>query len=110
MGLTLSKGKLLDSRKRSPKLEAAIQRKAPARPIVPPITDGETMSFTLAPLLIHSEEVPAAAREALRAAYRGSSETRTPHLESAARLLCRDTLLDCSEARDLVGLPAGCGA
>ncbi len=70
------------------------------------------MSFSLAPLLLHSDHVPATARRALRAAYDAPADERTPHLESAARILYRELdELDCSDARELVGLsPEGsCG-
>ncbi|MBS1150828.1 MAG: hypothetical protein H6Q89_2526 [Myxococcaceae bacterium] len=68
------------------------------------------MGFTMAPLLMHSDSVPPAAREALKQAYLGPQEHRDAHLESAARLLCRETELDCGEARELLGLPDGsCG-
>jgi hypothetical protein len=63
------------------------------------------MMFTLAPLLVHSYEVPPAAREALRAALFGPAELRGAELERAAGILFRHTDLDCGEVRDLVGLP-----
>lgn len=62
------------------------------------------MSFSVAPLLLHSAQIPAAARLALRAAYDAPAEERAPHLESAARILNRDLDLDCRDARELVGL------
>ena len=62
------------------------------------------MSFTMASLLIHSEEVPAAARDALVAAHQVSSEQRTQLLESAARILHREVGVECSDARELVDL------
>ncbi len=64
------------------------------------------MGFTMAPLLINSDAVPPAAREALRLAFQGPEEHRTARLESAAQVLYRETELDCGEARDLVGLPS----
>ena len=69
------------------------------------------MSFSVAPLLLHSYQVPATARHALRAAYDAPLEQRRPHLESAARILHRELDLDCVDARELVGLSAdgGCG-
>lgn len=69
------------------------------------------MGFTMAPLLINSDAVPPAAREALRQAYLGPQEQRDAQLESAARVLYRETELDCSEARELLGLSGGgsCG-
>jgi hypothetical protein len=69
------------------------------------------MSFSVAPLLLHSDQVPATARHALRAAYAAPIEERSPHLESAARILHRELDLDCVDARELVGLSAegSCG-
>ena len=69
------------------------------------------MSFSVAPLLLHSDHVPLTARHALRAAYDAPVEERTPHLESAARILYRELDLNCVEARELVGLAAegSCG-
>lgn len=65
------------------------------------------MSFSLAPLLLHRDDVPDAARRALRAASAVAGEERTPHLESAARILHRELDLDCLDARELVGLRPG---
>jgi hypothetical protein len=65
------------------------------------------MAFTMAALLIHSDAVPTEARDALKAAGLESPERRHANLESAARVLYRETELDCREARDLVGLPPG---
>jgi hypothetical protein len=64
------------------------------------------MSFSVTPLLLHSDQVPTAARRALRAAYDAPIEERAPYLESAARILHRDGELDldCVDARELVGL------
>jgi hypothetical protein len=67
------------------------------------------MGFSVAPLLMASESVPALARSALRAAYDAPADQRRPHLENAARVLYRELDLDCSDARELVGLPAGEG-
>jgi hypothetical protein len=73
------------------------------------------MSFTMAPILIHSEHVPAGARSELRAALESSPEERHEHLTSAARILYAESGLDCSDARELVGLSTdareddGCG-
>jgi hypothetical protein len=60
--------------------------------------------FSFATLLIHSSHVPAQARHALRAALAVPVDQRTPHLESAARILHRELALDCADARELVGL------
>jgi hypothetical protein len=67
--------------------------------------DKKPMSLSMAPLLMHSEQVPAQAREALRIAYEASPADRSARLESAARILHRETGLDCRDVRELVGLP-----
>jgi hypothetical protein len=67
------------------------------------------MSFSMASLLIHSEVVPARARDALKAAHGAGAERRGEMLESAARALYEATDLDCRDARELVDLPPeGC--
>jgi hypothetical protein len=67
------------------------------------------MSFTMASLLLHSEQVPSAARDALRAARDGAPERKLELLESAAHILHRDVGVDCPDARELVDLrPADC--
>jgi hypothetical protein len=65
------------------------------------------MSFSIAPLLIHAESVPASARRALRAAQHAPSKDRGAHLEQAARILHQELALDCTDARELVGLTSG---
>ena len=67
--------------------------------------------FTLVPLLLHSDAVPRAARDALVAALSGPPEHRDAELQSAARVLHRELDLGCGDARELVGLDAfgGCG-
>jgi hypothetical protein len=62
------------------------------------------MSLSIAPLLVHSEQVPPEAREAIRAALEAAPENRSASLESAARILYQATGLACSDARELVGL------
>jgi hypothetical protein len=62
------------------------------------------MEFSLAPLLIHHPAVPEAAREALSSAVIAPPAERQTQLENAARILYRETDLDCSEVRELVGL------
>jgi hypothetical protein len=62
------------------------------------------MSFSLAPLLLHDDHVPAGARDALRAAHDAPPAERTHLLESAARILFVETDVDCGDARELVGL------
>jgi hypothetical protein len=63
------------------------------------------MSLSMAPLLMHSAQVPAEARDAIRAAYEAPPEHRSARLESAALVLHRTTGLECSDVRELVGLP-----
>jgi hypothetical protein len=63
------------------------------------------MSLSMAPLLIHSEQVPAEARKAIRAAYDAPPQYRSASLEAAARVLHQSTGLECSDVRELVGLP-----
>jgi hypothetical protein len=65
------------------------------------------MSLSMAPLLMHSEQVPAEAREAIRAAYEAPPQQRIARLASAARVLHRATGLECRDVRELVGLPGG---
>jgi hypothetical protein len=63
------------------------------------------MSFSMASLLMHSEQVPAEAREAIRAAYDAPAQDRTASLEAAARVLHEATGLECRDVCELVGLP-----
>lgn len=68
------------------------------------------MSLSMAPLLIHSPDVPTSVREVLQAAYAMERpDERADLLATAARLLYReaDGALACSDARELVGLPDG---
>jgi len=62
------------------------------------------MSLSMAPLLMHSEQVPAEARDAIRAAYDAPPQHLTASLEAAARVLHQATGLECSNVRELVGL------
>ena len=73
-----------------------------------PLEGPKNMAFSLAPLLIHSEAVPAKAREALRAVSSTPTEHRKSALRSAAKLLYTETSLDCGDAMELVGLQ-NCG-
>ena len=65
------------------------------------------MAFDLSPLLIHSESVPPEAREQLKNASLAAPPDRAAALEAVARTLYRAAELDCADARELVGLPAG---
>ena len=68
------------------------------------------MSISLASLLVHDDGVPAAARAAIRDALGSSVLRRERLLEAAARILHRETDVNCADARELVGLSAGgCG-
>jgi hypothetical protein len=67
------------------------------------------MSFSMAPLLIHNEAVSEGARSALRAALTSESTAhRTELLTQAAHLLHSENGLDCTDIRELVGLPDDC--
>ena len=63
------------------------------------------MSLSMAPLLMHSRDVPAIVRAELQAAYAATSERRDEHLLTAARMLSWIIPLDCDDALELVGLP-----
>lgn len=65
------------------------------------------MSFAMASLLAHSEHVPTAARQALRSASDVPRERRLELLAAAARILHVEAGVACSDARELVDLPAG---
>jgi hypothetical protein len=68
------------------------------------------MGLNMASLLIHSEQLPASARDALKAAYGASPERRRLLLEAAARILHREVGVECSAARELLDLsPGDCG-
>lgn len=58
----------------------------------------------MAELLIHSHDVPMAARAALTSALTSPLETRRASLLEAARILHEDSGLDCADACELVGL------
>jgi hypothetical protein len=62
------------------------------------------MNFSVARLLLDSDSVPLDARTALRMAYAAAPHERVRHLMTAARVLHREVGLDCSDARELVGL------
>ncbi|HEV3192961.1 MAG TPA: hypothetical protein VGY54_20785 [Polyangiaceae bacterium] len=63
------------------------------------------MGWSIAPLLLHSEQVPAEARDAIRSAYEAPPERRSAKLEAAARILHDEIGLGCRDALELVGLP-----
>lgn len=66
------------------------------------------MSISIATLLVHDDGVPAAARAAIRDALGSPVPVRERLLEAAARILHRETDVNCADARELVGLAAGC--
>ncbi len=78
-----------------------------ATPVRSPASKPVIMSFTMASLLVHSDDVPTAARDALRAARDGAPEYRLERLESAARILHREMGVGCLDARELVDLQPG---
>jgi hypothetical protein len=63
------------------------------------------MPLSMAPLLMHSQQVPTEVRDAIRAAYEAPPQHRSATLEAAARVLHDVTGLECSDVRELVGLP-----
>ena len=62
------------------------------------------MRLSMAPLLMHDEQVPAEARDALRAALDAPDQHRSAGLAAAARVLHQTTGLECDDIRELVGL------
>jgi hypothetical protein len=71
--------------------------------------EASIMSFSMASILVHSEHIPVAARDALRAAHEGPVTRRRELLESAARILHRETGIECPDACELVDLqPRSC--
>jgi hypothetical protein len=67
------------------------------------------MSFSMASLLAHSQDVPPAARAAIRAAHGRSEEDRLELLECAAHILHQEAGVSCPEARELLDLrPEDC--
>ena len=64
------------------------------------------MSLSMAPLLMHSPDLPSALRDELRAAF-SEPARRDDHLIAAARIMRDELSLSCGDARELVGLPSG---
>lgn len=65
------------------------------------------MSFSMTPLLMHSPDLSISVREALAAAYNADPEDRAEHLQLAAQLLRHETQLECSDVKELIGMPDG---
>ena len=63
--------------------------------------------LSMAPLLLHSSDIPLHVREALRTAISAEPDERASRLESAAYLLHQELELECADVRELFGLPAG---
>lgn len=64
-------------------------------------------TFSMASLLAYDDLVPTRVREALRAASSAPADEKEASLTSAARLLYRETGVDCADARELLGLAPG---
>jgi len=60
--------------------------------------------MSMAPLLMHSDHVPASARQALRQASSAPPEHRFALLMSAAHILHAETGISCEDVKELVGL------
>ena len=58
---------------------------------------------------MHSPDLPPSLRDELRAAFHAPDDERSEHLAAAARILNQQLAVDCSDARELVGLSDGCG-
>lgn len=61
--------------------------------------------FSMAPLLMYSEQVPVRVRDALKTAFSGNPPLRAKALAAAARILHQESGLECGDVRELVGLP-----
>jgi hypothetical protein len=72
-----------------------------------PATKSGDPGFSMLPLLIHSDAVPAGARSALMQAQTGSAEQRIDALVAAARVLHHETGLECRDVLEIIGLEAG---
>jgi hypothetical protein len=95
---------MIFSRQRASRTDGP-QRRVDAAHLTEKSREARNMSLSMAPLLMHSEQVPAEARDAIRAAYDAPPHRRTERLEAAARVLHQATGLACSDVRELVGLP-----
>jgi hypothetical protein len=63
------------------------------------------MTFSMLPLLVHSEDLSDDLRETFRLALAAPPEQRKSQLELAARALYREAgTLECSDVRELLGL------
>jgi hypothetical protein len=60
--------------------------------------------MSMAPILMHSEQVPASARDALREASSAPPASRDALLTTAAKILYAETGLPCEDVLELVGL------
>jgi hypothetical protein len=64
--------------------------------------------LNMAGLLLHTDDVPPAARVALATAMSASADQRVASLLEAARILHLDSGLECEDACELVGLGTEC--
>jgi hypothetical protein len=62
------------------------------------------MSLKMASLLIYDELVPELVRDAIRTALAAPEEHKQERLASAARVLHRETGIDCVDVQELIGL------
>jgi hypothetical protein len=60
--------------------------------------------MSMAPILMHSEQVPASARDALREASSAPPASRDAMLTAAAKILFAETRLPSEDVLELVGL------
>lgn len=68
--------------------------------------------MSMASILMHSDAVPASARDVLREASSAPPPSRDALLEAAAKILYAETGLPCEDVLELVGLresECGCG-
>jgi hypothetical protein len=65
------------------------------------------MAMSMSSLLIHSHAVSSDVRAALEAAEHAPVEIRAVARKDAARLLVRESTIDCRDARELVDLAPG---
>jgi hypothetical protein len=65
------------------------------------------MSFAMASLLAHSDQVPPSARVVIKAAHEGPPALRAGLLESAAMILYQEAGIECADARELLDLTPG---
>jgi hypothetical protein len=65
------------------------------------------MALSMTTILLHSHAVSSDVRAAIQAAELAPAEGRAVALKNAARLLVRESTIDCRDARELVDLAPG---